>query len=421
MPSHTSTKPTLSISDSNGMKVPPCKTEILFRVWTHRAESKKLPSHDANARRQGAVAFIEDILASRKGVLVATDDNLFVSILESPSEALVVSRQVQLGMRGFLDKSGNQPVAISISIDADTQNTKVAETRNEGTSENNLSNPSATKIEASHDLLSLIRMSKPDQILLTHDLFQQISPFKGLPLKPFQGRFGVFEYLWTSEEKLLELQSQQGRFVDSMEEPNLETETPELAGVETQIPSEENVRIQLSPAAFSAETSNWKRSLRSPWSIAAISTLLLAIIVAGGVMLRVKKPGAQSPDRATNQAAGSTRQVSPAAAPGSQSSAIKAESKSFAVPKTPSAAPKQKSDSARAKNKAVPDTAPSPTPCKLSGNPKSYLPVAERYRENGKYSDAERLFRGVLDCDPKNPEATQGLSRTLAAEQENRR
>lgn len=406
------------------MKVPTCKTEILFRVWTRRVESKKLPSDDTNARRQGAVAFIEDILASRKGVLVSTDDNLFVSILESPSEALVVSRQVQLGMRGFLDKSGNQPVAISISIDADTQNSRVIETRGEATSENSSSNPPAKKMEASHDLLSLIRMSKPDQVLLTHDLFQQISPFKGLPLKPFQARFGVFEYLWTSEEKLIELQSQQDRFVDSLEEPNLESETPELATFETQIPSDENVRTHLSPTTFSAETANWKSSLRSPWAIAAIGTLLLAVIVAGGIILRVNKPATQLSAPATNQAAASTGQNSSAAVPGIQTSAAKADTQASGALKTQSAAlnrSREKSDAAHAKTKAVADPAPSTTPCKLSGNPKSYLPVAEQYRENGKYSDAERLFRQVLDCDPKNPEATQGLSRTLAAEQENRR
>jgi hypothetical protein len=392
------------------MRLPACKTEILFRVWTCGAESKKLPTDEAAARRQGAIAFIEDIIASRKGVLVATDDNFFVSILDSPSEALVVSRQVQLGMRGFQDKSVNQPVAISISIDADTQNTKAVEASE---------NPPAKKMEASHDLLTLIRMSKPDQVLLTHDLFQHVTPFKGLPLKPFQGRFGVFEYLWTSEEKLVALQSRHGHFVDSIEERSQQSETPELAGFETHIPSEENAGTQLSPAAFSAKTSDGKRLLRSPWSIATIVTLLLVIIVVAGITLRTKKPAAQPPVTTTNQVPRPAPPTSPLA-PVTQPPAAKANTQLSGVDqKTPAAPtrPRDKSDSAHVKNKAVADTAPPKAECKLPSSLKSYLSLAEGYREQGKYTDAERVFRLILDCDPNNPEAIQGLSRTRAAEQ----
>ena len=411
MPSHATTRPAHSVSDSGGMRLPACKTEILFRVWTCGAESKKLPTDEAAARRQGAIAFIEDIIASRKGVLVATDDNFFVSILESPSEALVVSRQVQLGMRGFQDKSGNRPVAISISIDADTQNTKAVEASE---------NPPAKKMEASHDLLTLIRMSKPDQVLLTHDLFQHVTPFKGLPLKPFQGRFGVFEYLWTSEEKLVALQSQHGHFVDSIEERSQQSETSELTGFETHIPSEENAETQLSPAAFSARTSDWKRSLRSPWSIATIVTLLLVIIVAAVITLRTKKPAAQPPVTTTNQVPRPAPPTSPPLAPVTQSPGAKANPQlSGADQKTQPAAParpRDKSDSAHVK-KAVADNVPPKAECKLPSSLKSYLSLAEGYREQGKYTDAERVFRQILDCDPNNPEAIQGLGRTRAAEQ----
>jgi hypothetical protein len=39
-------------------------------------------------------------------------------------------------------------------------------------------------------------------MLLTHDMFRQISNISRVPLKSFPGRFGVYEYLWTAEDKL---------------------------------------------------------------------------------------------------------------------------------------------------------------------------------------------------------------------------
>jgi hypothetical protein len=45
-----------------------------------------------------------------------------------------------------------------------------------------------------------------------------------------------------------------------------------------------------------------------------------------------------------------------------------------------------------------------------------YLDMADNNRGRGKYSDAERQYNSVLQCDPENDRARSGLSRTKQAE-----
>jgi len=44
-----------------------------------------------------------------------------------------------------------------------------------------------------------------------------------------------------------------------------------------------------------------------------------------------------------------------------------------------------------------------------------HLERADRYRGSGLYSDAERLYKDVLACEPNNDRATAGLARTRKA------
>jgi hypothetical protein len=413
MPSHASGKTVaVSASQNYGSKSPARKAEILVRVWTRNSESKRLQTDEAGADQLGAIAFIEDVIASRNGVIVPAEDDLYVSILESPSEALVVSRQIQLGMQAFQNKTVKQPVSVSISINADTQSIGTDDKQGEGDSD-----PVQSTATPNHDLLTLIRMSRPAQVLLTHDLFQQVSSLKGLPLKPFQGRFGVFEYLWTSEEKLLELQSQQGHFAEVIEEAAPQSNSAALA--DSAIDYGTNAGV---PPAN--QSSSWRRSLQSPWTIAALVTLFFALVVAGGVSYRMKRSSAKTQANATDVASASSgsSQLSPPhpnppATPqdtpktaGSPPVPPVVSTNKERVPVKP-----EKQRQAAVKSDSGPVTSEPKKACKVpEGEIKPMLQIAEQDRVNGRYAEAKRRFSEVHDCDPNNQTAIDGLRRIAA-------
>lgn len=411
-------------SDDSGIGAASCKTEILFRVWTRGAQHKKLssPNEGNGQQHTGAIALIEDVVASRRGVLVSTDENLYVSVLANPSQALVVARQVQLGMEEFKKKSRIQPIAISIAIDAGVQGTQSTRTSFSSLPESEAENPAAPKVQASHDLLTLIRMSKPAQILLTHELFQRASLFKGLPLKAFQGRFGVFEYLWTEEEKLLEFEQELPRFVDTEEHQSEQTDEIELHGLRSYGSFEGSER------AANLLSGSEKANLRTekfwrPWSVAAAATLILLLMV-GGIAMRMKKtnsetltapvvktvsPVPQSPSAHSNlnSATGpALRSTIPHAKPAKTTEKMQTISQSNS---------KAISSPSHSSEKAIVESTP-PTPCSLPGSMDGYLRRAEDYRGRGDYKSADRLFSEILDCEPNNEQARVGLAHTRAAE-----
>ena len=421
-------------SDGSAIKAPACRTEILVRLWTSTDEGKKLLPDEATAKRHGAVAFIEDVIASKKGVLVSAEDGLFVSVLQNPADALVASRQILLGMRGFLDKSGDQPVSVSISMDASLQGTSPGELASETSPENPGANP-APVAQASADLKSLIRISRPAQVLLTHDLFQQVNGFTGLPLKPFQGRFGVFEYLWTSEDKLLQFQSAQSGFVDLIEVDTAaqQPEIPQMAPVASETYFEPRAKTPFGSAG--EQTGSWKRIIRTPWGIAAVATILAAVVVTGGITLRGKKAAPVEKSVPDKQA---SAPVTPAPAPkppetshpragtdhqnSKQPPVVAANNPTSNVPVTTTKPPRKdpprkNSEEGSDVERTVSNSSPPPTSeCNLTGNMQVFVRIAEDNRSHGEYENAKRLFGRILACEPNNQDAKRGLERTKAAE-----
>jgi hypothetical protein len=89
-------------------------------------------------------------------------------------------------------------------------------------------------------------------------------------------------------------------------------------------------------------------------------------------------------------------------------------------PKAPSQAAKKAPPEQTASNS--PSTTPAP-PQKLTENCQliatdipRYLDMADNNRGRGKYSDAEREYNSVLQCDSENDRARSGLARTRQAE-----
>jgi hypothetical protein len=423
MSASLSTKSGVSNSDDGGIKPVPCRTEILFRVWTDGTQHKKLASPgEASGEPSGIVAFLEDVVASRQGALLPTEENMYVSILENASQALVVARQVQLGMQDFQKKSRIQPIAVSIAIDASASGAQSTK-GDAGTVSQDAPRISPTPCaEASHDLLTLIRMSRPSQILLTHELFQKANLFRGLPLKTFQGRFGVFEYLWTAEEKLLELEGDPTRFRDPEPGSGNRSERPEVSALASRVASDESVRMAFEPAYLEKKNAEAKPFWRSPLGISSAAASLLVVLIAGGIALRVRGTKADPPIAPVIQNPTPVLKDS-----SSHPNIIPSSHPTVHLP-APVEKPRKTSQVTQPKTKDTPKTdnavssaentnaqsAPAKT-CSLAGSLDGYLSQAEYARGHGDYTSAERLFTRVLECDPNNETASRGLSRTRAA------
>ncbi len=428
----SASQPTSGVSNSGeiGIKQMICKTEILFRVWTGGDHPGKLSSSgEAAGAYPGLVAFLQDVVSSRQGALVATEENMYVSLLENPTEAVVVARQVQLGMEEFKKRSRIQPVAVSIAIDARVPGALPSGGDTDKDLQEPPKDPSERCMDASHDLLTLIRMSRPSQVLLTHELFQKANLFRGLPLRAFQGRFGVFEYLWTSEEKLLELEGEQSQFSESEPSVMIPSDRSELPSSPSRPTSNEIGQPSFAASEVERDRVEAKPFWASPLSVASAVGLLLILLIAGGLARlrsgpKVVSPTPQVIQRAPSQSGGASLkpkidQPSPLHLNAAQSPVGTHKSDEKLRTARPPVRPTRDSfEESDLPASAAPDPAPAAAPargCTLQSSLDDYLRQAEYDRGRGDYVSAERLFSRVLDCDPNNERAKVGLSRTRAA------
>ncbi len=410
--------------DPSGVTNVSLKIDMLVRPWASSQQDSQSSNTDIWDPQPGLLALIEDVVGVRRGMLVLANDLIYVSGFQQASEALVAARQIQIAIQGFRRRHPATPVAVSIAIDASQS----------AASEEGAAGSGGA--DAPHELVSLLRISKPAQILLTHDVCQQISGSPGTPLKPFPGRFGVQEYLWIGEDQLQVLES----------EPQLT-----LAVITRETPVQHPTPAPLPPpgassATFSAPpTGHLGRStplselslasrggLRSPrvWLMVGVPVTVVAIIV-GIVLSR----------GSSHSTAGSTPAIQKAA-PGSASPAVSAPPASAPVTAAPAthkpasespraeiatvkkAAPKSEppaQSKKEARTSETPAAAPAPqppqsTPCMDRASLTQRYNLAEQNRQRGHYAAAERLLREVLACDPGNADARSLLDRTLEAE-----
>lgn len=368
--------------------------EMLFRFWGSGGEA-------AGSLHPGLLALVEDAVAARRGVFVSGKDQLYVSGFEQPADALVVSRQVQLGMQGFRGKHASGPVAVSVAIDA-------------------VAAPGAANVDAApaarqtheppHDLVTLLKLARPAQVLLTNDLCRQVEEIRGLPLKSFPARFGVYEYLWTAEEKLDLLQSEPQLTLAAL--PVAAKEKPAApaandASVRPPDPSRSHADIV--PRRASA--------FQSPRMLimAASAVAVLALVIFAAIHFSHHTPAQTTPASSATPVRQSPppQPSAPAPAAAPPAAPALAEKPRAHKPASRQAEPA----SAKAEEK---QTAPTPAPaanCVLGANPERFVSLAEQARSRGDYANAIRIFREVLACDPNSAAAREGLDKAASGEQ----
>jgi hypothetical protein len=400
----------------------PCKIEMVFRFWSPTTKSTDSGGGaQAFALKPGVLALIEDLVAAKRGTFLAGNDQLYVSGLKHPADALIVSRQLQLGLRGFRSKNGEEPVGISIAIDSREESALSGSVENQAELGAGVSIVADSESQPSHDLVGLLKLSKPAQILVTHDLCARMGTFKGLPLRSFPGRFGVSEYLWTSKEKLDLLQSEPQLTLVTV--PVLPQNTPNAQEPENPVggiyaKDEMSFATRKVPEGEEG-IQHWQSALRNPKWI-AVGAAAVIVVVAG--LLGISGAFRQStktttPAKVMNEHPvtnpASTAKVAPP-----QVHAVRAQDagRNNAAAKSAKTIGDSVTNAKIAKSPQITDQ--DRRVCLLDGNLSQVLALAENKRENAQYKGAERLFQQVLDCDPSNVEARQKLERTRAAEEQ---
>jgi hypothetical protein len=408
-------------------KNPNAEIEMVFRFWGAAAKGAVAASEYAPASDPGVLALIQDTVASKRGVFLAARDQLYVSGLQRPSDALVVSRQIQLGLQGFRGRHGNGPVAVSIAIDSSSGDRPAA------VPEGGVSPASTTALhrdpEPPHDLITLLKLSKPAQILLTHDLCQQMAGTKGLPLKPFPGRFGVYEYLWASQEKLDLLQSEPQLTLAALptaETPKSattgETGQPTAAGGRTKsfdLPKSPDGMVQEGQSPFQ-RPGIWGSRVLAPRNLifAALGVAAIGAAIAVGIHMAYRPVAGSAPAAVAAPAQVMPASVSPAPAAPVQSGAVRR------VPITkPHAGSTAGHEVRQSTNQALPAAEQTPVAATASGCAQGMdagrlVRLGEQARGRGDYANAVRIFREVLACNPNDAAAREGLDKaTRGAEQ----
>jgi hypothetical protein len=430
----------LSAKNPNG------KIEMVFRLWGSNSRATEGVNGHV-AQNAGVLALIEDAVASRQGVFVAAHDQLHVSGLKQPSDALVISRQVQLGLQGFRARQGAGPVALSIAIDASSGDRSPSEAEPEASAGSGSEAPADHAAEPSHDLITLLRLSKPAQILLTHDLCQQIAGIKGLPLKSFPGRFGVYEYLWTTGDRIDLLQSEPQLTLAALpaapspapgsqpEKNSDQAIAPGMAAKVSDRPERSDEMVQTASAAFQLARAGASRILVfTVLGLAAVGALVaLGIhlmhgagsnsgaapaLIAAPTPATPALPAAPTRPVPAQVQPASTQHELPHAPRGARANA--GEKPHASAPVTPA------SSQETAQPAQTPDEKPSPVAsstanCTLGSDAGRFVSLAEQARGRGDYANAVRIFREVLACDPNNAAAREGLEKATRGQEQRQR
>jgi hypothetical protein len=396
---------------------------MLLRLWVANSRDSESSQTENWTPQPGILALVEDVVASKNGVVLTAQDQIYVSGFQRPTDALVASRQVQIGVQGFRRAHPGVPLALSIAIDATAPNRALT-----GAAED-------AAVEPPHELVSLLRISKPAQILLTHDLFQLIANSAGVPLKPFPSRFGVQEYIWTAEDQLDVLKSEPQLTLAVLPAvSNAKSGATEITRQEPKpSPTETGVPV---PATLGRSTrqsqvdgpNRWGAMLRSPRVLvmAGIPLIVASVLVIVGIQI-ARSPGrepakptapvsAQSQPPAAVHTSPAPVVTQPQPPPVSSQPVSSPSPRVSSAPQPKPPRPKKEPRPAETTTAVVPP--PLPAYCQNGSYVANLANLAEQSRLQGKFAEAERRFRDVLACDPHNAAALSGLQRARIAQGE---
>jgi hypothetical protein len=379
--------------------------ELVIRLQQSRGNQ---PS-DAGLRLR-AQALLKDILMSRLEVEAEINAHEYVHTqgFDDLGRALAASRALQVAFEGFRTVVPATRANVSVVLDSSAPDEAV-------------SGQASLSVEQK----DLLDFAKPSQVLITQAFYDRIAHYQPA-LRSFPLRAGVYEFLWTGEQRLDELQAE-AEFMPTLIQPPPATET-----------FDETVVV---PVIKTPPAPRWKEPDPKPvpqpvldiddppparWlsttkilvisGVVAVLLVVAYLVTAGGPGKSTKQVAESSP--AVQQPAAPLHQAPPPAQP-DPNPRVTSASPVTASPVTKEkvaapAPPKQPRPSTESVAGLSPQTPPSKPArghnCSLDdGEIPSYLNLADRYRNSGKYESAIRNYNLVLGCQPGNRQAQAGL------------
>src|ERR1700761_2005579 len=200
-------------------------TEDHFEVVVRLRQSSNGQTPDPTQHLR-AQALLKDILMSRLEVEaeINAQESVHTRGFGDLGRALAASRALQLAFEGFRTAVPAARANVSVVLDSSAPDETVP-------------NNAGLSVEQK-DLLDL---AKPSQVLITQAFYDRIAVYQP-PLRSSTLRAGVYEFLWTTEQRLNELQAE-AEFMPTLIQPS---------------PVVDLAATVIVPAIKSAPVSRWK-------------------------------------------------------------------------------------------------------------------------------------------------------------------
>jgi hypothetical protein len=375
--------------------------ELVLRLQQSRSGQ---PSDNPTGLRLRAQAVVKDLLMSRLEIdaTVTAQEYVHIHGFCDLGKALGASRAVQLAFEGFCSAVPN---GANVSMVLDSSPPEDAFFVDPG--------PSVEQKD-------LLASAKPFQVLVTQAFYNKLQHHQPVAVRSFPARSGVYEFLWTSEERLAELQNQD-EFMPTLVIPARPSPAP-VNNINDQTffmdPDDRPAAETLPPVLRDEPPTDDRKSGQRPRRkmVIAIACAAVILIVLGclgfanpSLVNRLKGSVlAYFPQDSAPPARPAPSTTHP---PGPIATAISPPPQQ-AFPPGPVPVPPSP--------KPNPPPAPRAHACSMETNLiPGYLELAQSNLNTGKYNDAIRQFQRLLGCESVSRQAREGLQTAKKAQQAN--
>lgn len=373
-----------------------------FELAIRLQQSRSSNPSDA-ALRLRAQALVKDILMSRLEVDAEINAQEYVHTqgFDDLGRALAASRALQVAFEGFRAVVPAARSNLSVVLDS--------------------SAPDSAQASLSVEQKDLLDSAKPSQVLITQAFYDRIAHYQPA-LRSSPLRAGVYEFLWTSEQRLDQLEAE-AELMPTLIQPTVAADTlaetviaPAVKRVAQPLWKEPDQASAPLPEPVSDDhvPARW---LSTPKILAIGGAVAILIVI--GYLVNSHVLGNPS-----NTVVQTTRQVKPSPVPPKQE--LPPPAPLSTIPSAPPAGGAQGKSATptpakQPKLAGIPSDTGSPKPakphgCTIDGEIPSYLSLAESNRSRGNYDRAISEYNLVLGCEPGNRQALEGLRKAEDAE-----
>lgn len=385
--------------------------ELVIRL--HQSRSNQAADDGLRLRAQ---ALLKDILMSRLEVEAEINAHEYVHTqgFDDLGRALAVTRAMQVAFEGFRTAAPAARANVSLVLDSSLPD--------EG---------APGQAGLSVEQKDLLKVAKPSQVLITQAFYDRIAHYQPA-LRTFPLRAGVYEFLWTNEQRLDELQAEVELAPTLIQPPAAAAEAFDETVVVPVIKTPEPRWRPADPAPVPLPVLEIDEPPPARWfstaKILVIGSLAVVLLVVGYLMttgvfskstkqVAVSSPAVEHPVVPSGSISTPPRPDSNPPATSTPTGAktnpaqhpLKPQKPPVVAPDNPPAVPLPATKTAKGRNCSIDD-----------GEIPSYLNLAERYRNSGKYESAIRNYNLVLGCQPGNRQAKDGLRATEEMEKYSR-